>query len=121
MRSMLFTSLLLIACTGGSGSTSRPDAPAVAVTALSSCPAFVDATVMDSPSTFVPPMSTVPIGGIVKFEITAEHYVIPNPGGNTDPAFMVSRGETKCFRFGVTGTYTFVCGVHGFVGTITVQ
>ena len=98
-----------------------PDSPPVKVTALSSCPTTVAATVVDSPSTFVPKATTIAVGDVVKFEINAEHYVIPNLSTTTDPALMVARGETKCFRFGVVGTYGFACGVHGFAGTVTVQ
>jgi len=70
---------------------------------------------------FIPKASTITVGQVVKFVITAEHFVIPNTLTTTDPALMVSRGETKCFRFNVPGTYGFLCGVHSFTGTITVQ
>lgn len=99
-----------------------PDAsPPIPVVALDSCPTTVAATVMDSATTFIPRSSTISIGGVVKFEITAEHFVIPNTLTTTDPALMVKRGETKCFRFNAPGTYNFLCGVHSFPGSITVQ
>jgi len=117
--------LVLAACeTGGGGSVTvdaAPDSPPVAVVALSSCPATVDATIMDSATAFIPKMSMVPVGGVAKFVITAEHFVIPNTLTTTDSALAVSRGETKCFRFNVAGTFGFLCGVHSFTGTITVQ
>ena len=65
--------------------------------------------------------STVSIGKVVKFVITAEHFVMPNTLTTTDSALAVSRGQTKCFQFNVPGTYGFLCGVHGFTGTITVE
>ncbi len=118
--------LVLAACeTGGGGGgvtvDAAPDAPPIPVVALSSCPATVDATIMDSATAFIPKTSTVPVGGVAKFVITAEHFVIPNTLTTTDPALAVSRGETKCFRFNVAGTFGFLCGVHSFTGTITVQ
>lgn len=116
------SSIFLVACSAGSDSPPPVDAaPPIPVVALSSCPTFVDATVVDSPATFVPAMSNVPVPGIVKFTINAEHFVIPHVTKPTDPALMVSRGETKCFRFEVAGTYNFVCGVHGFVGQIIAE
>jgi plastocyanin len=116
------TLVFLIACSGG-GSSSPPmvDAPPVPVVTLASCPATVAATVEDSPTKFVPDMSTIAVGQVVKFDITAEHFVIPSLNKPTDQALMIGRGETKCFRFDVPGVYIFVCGVHGFIGNITVQ
>ena len=70
---------------------------------------------------FIPKETMINVGQDVKFVITAEHFVLPNTLTTTDQALMVSRGETKCFRFKVPGTYGFLCGVHGFTGTITVQ
>lgn len=117
--------LALAACDtgGGSGMTidAAPDVPPVPVTALSSCPSSVAATIMDSPTMFLPKETTINVGQDVKFVITAEHFVLPNTLTTTDQALMVNRGETKCFRFKVPGTYGFLCGVHGFTGTITVQ
>lgn len=76
---------------------------------------------MDSATTFIPRSTTISIGSVVKFVITAEHFVIPNTLTTTDPALMIKRGETRCFRFAVPGTYNFLCGVHSFLGSITVQ
>ncbi len=70
---------------------------------------------------FIPKATTITAKQVVKFTITAEHFVLPNTLTTTDPLLNVKRGETKCFRFDVTGTYGFLCGVHGFTGTITVQ
>lgn len=70
---------------------------------------------------FIPNAVTLSVGQVAKFVITSEHFVIPNTLTTTDPALMVKRGETKCFRFDVPGMYNFLCGVHGFTGSITVQ
>lgn len=75
---------------------------------------------MDSPTMFIPKDSTISVGEVVKFVITAEHFVLPNTLVNTDSMLMVSRGQTKCFRFGVAATYGFLCGAHGFTGSVTV-
>lgn len=114
--------LALAACSAGGDSPPPVDSPPPdPVVVLSSCPPTVDATVVDSPSSFVPAMTTVPLPGIVKFSINAEHFVIPHLTQPSDQELKVSRGETKCFRFNVAGSYSFVCGVHGFVGRIDVQ
>jgi hypothetical protein len=116
--------LVIAGCdTGGGGGTidAAPDAPPIPVETLDDCPAFVAGTVEDSPTMFIPKETTITVGQVVKFVITSEHFVIPNTLTTTDPALMVARGETKCFRFNVPGTYGFLCGVHSFTGTITVQ
>jgi plastocyanin len=106
---------------GGVVVDAAPDVPLPPVTALESCPASVAATIMDTPTMFVPKTATISVGQVVKFVITAEHFVIPNTLTTTDPALNIKRGETKCFRFDVPGTYGFLCAVHSFTGTITVQ
>lgn len=70
---------------------------------------------------FIPKTATIPAKEVVKFVITAEHFVMPNTLVTTDQALMVRRGETKCFKFNTPGTYGFLCGVHSFTGSITVQ
>lgn len=118
--------LILAGCESGEGGSTtpvdaRPDAAVIPVVALSSCPSDVAATITDSASAFIPKASTIALGDVVKFEITAEHFVLPNTLTTTDDALRVGRGETKCFRFSAAGTYGFLCGAHSFTGTITVQ
>lgn len=118
--------LVLAACeTGGGGQTvtvdAPPDVPPIPVVELSSCPPTVANTIVDSPTMFIPKTVTIPVGDVVKFTITAEHFVIPNTLTTTDDALRIGRGQTKCFRFNVPGVYGFLCGVHSFTGTITVQ
>ena len=120
-----WVALFVAACETGGGQTvsvdAAVDAPPVPVVELSSCPAVVAATIMDSPTMFIPKDSPIGVGQVAKFVITAEHFVLPNTLKTTDPALNVGRGRTICFRFNVPGTYGFLCGVHGFTGTITVQ
>jgi plastocyanin len=117
--------LLTAGCTAGTDAPATPDAapdaPPVPVVELASCPMTVASTVTDTPTMFVPTTSTIAIGQVVKFVITSEHYVIPNPLKTTDDALMVGRGQTKCFKFNVAGDYNFLCGVHSFPGNIVVQ
>jgi plastocyanin len=126
MGRFAFALLILAGCESGEGGgttpvDASPDAPVAAVVALSSCPSDVAATITDSATAFIPKASTISVGEVVKFEITAEHFVLPNTLTTTDDALRVSRGETKCFRFSVPGTYGFLCGAHSFTGTVTVQ
>lgn len=113
--------LLFAACDTGDGTTTKVDAPPPVPIEVVDCPAIVAATVQDSPTTFIPKETTIPAKEVVKFMITAEHFVLPNSLVNTDPLLMVRRGETKCFRFNTPGVWGFLCGVHSFTGTITVQ
>ena len=118
--------LLVAACeTGGGGETvqvdAAPDATVIPVVALSSCPSSVAGTVTDTPTMFVPKETTIMLHQVVKFVITSEHFVLPNTLVNTDQVLRVDRGETKCFQFNVRATFGFLCGAHGFTGTITVQ
>jgi plastocyanin len=124
MRTVLLAILLTTACDNGGGSApadAAPDAEVMPVLALDDCPDTTAASITDSATAFIPKESTISVGDVVKFVITAEHFVIPNTLTTTDPALMVSRGETKCFQFNKPGTYGFLCGVHSFTGTITVQ
>ncbi len=114
--------VVVAACDTGDGTTApKIDAPPPAPVEVVDCPAIVAATVQDSPTMFIPKATTIPAKEVVKFVITAEHFVLPNTLVTTDQLLMVRRGETKCFKFNTPGTYGFLCGVHSFTGTITVQ
>jgi plastocyanin len=122
MRPLLF--LGVAACSGGGEPATldaAPDAPQVKVVELSSCPSAIDASMIDSANAFIPDMLTVRVGGIVKISTTAEHFVIPNNATNTDPALMVGRNQSVCFRFDIAGTYGIACGAHGFAASIIVE
>lgn len=121
---ILWAALIFAAACGGGTSTpadAAPDTPVAPVELLDRCPDFVAGTVTDSSTAFIPMDTTIRAGDDVKFMITSEHIVIPNTLVMTDPALNIGRGETKCFRFHEPGTYGFLCQVHGFTGTITVQ
>jgi plastocyanin len=119
--------IALVGCSTGDGGSSPPldaradAAPIANVVELASCPATVKATIMDSPTAFFPNAATVSAGEVVRFDITAEHFVLPNTLVATDDVLRVGRGETKCFQFNTPGTYGFLCGVHSFTGVITVE
>jgi plastocyanin len=126
MRCTWIVMLVAAGCETGGGDSVAADAapdspPPAAVVAMSSCPSTVATTITDTPTAFVPKDSTIARGDVAKFVITSEHYVIPNPLKTTDDALMVSRGQTKCFKFNTPGTYNFLCGVHSFPGSVTVQ
>ena len=118
--------LALAGCTTGS----TPSTPAIdaqpadappAVMLLAKCPDSVAGTIQDSPTMFIPKETTISVGQVVKFIITAEHFVIPNTLTTTDDALRIGYGQTKCFQFNTPGVFGFLCGVHSFTGTITVQ
>jgi len=124
MRVAWVAIIFAAACGNGGSSTpadTAPDTPIIPVELLDRCPDFVAGTVTDSSVAFIPMNTTIRAGDDVKFMITSEHIVIPNTLVMTDPALNIGRGETKCFRFHQPGTYGFLCQVHGFTGTITVQ
>lgn len=83
------------------------------------------ATVTSLAARFDPENTTITMGQIVKMvaESTGsdDHNIMPALSGNTDPALVVPVGQTKCFRFTATGTFGFRCGIHSFIGTITVN
>lgn len=122
------TLLITLAACSDSGSNS-PDAakpvdaiPATVIEEM--CPATVPLTV-DVPDgslsyKFTPATPQISIGGIVKFTTHLEHNVVPNLT-MSDPGLVVDFNKTKCLRFTHSGTFSFHCGPHSFVGTITVQ
>ena len=129
MRSSLALSFMLAACGGSDPSTpdAQTDAAAGSVKAVA-CPATVPLTV-DAPDgqstmfTFTPAgPAPILVGGIVKFTMHTEHNVVPDPTATkTDPGLKVNQNATTCLEFTQTGTFGFLCGIHGFKGAITVQ
>jgi plastocyanin len=130
MRSLPVLLISLAACSD-SGSTAadarQSDGPGGSVVAVT-CPATVPLTVdaadgQSSTFTLTPPGTTpVPLGGIVKFTMHAEHNVVPDPAAaKTDAGLKVNQNETKCLQFTQTGTFGFMCSIHGFKASITVM
>lgn len=119
--------LLVLAACGDPGGSNAPDAgldaPMPAVKAVT-CPASPAATITTTAGSFSPPSTTIGLGQIVKFTTMADHKIGPFPGGDlsvTDPALVVPELQTKCFRFDRTGTFKFICSVHFYLGTLTVN
>ena len=126
VRSVLAISLLTLAACGGDDGNDMPDgAPkdSSSPTVMEvTCPATPAATFRTLASTFDPTTATISRGGIVKFETTTDHPVIPaRDGVMTDTGIMVGENRTKCLTFTATGTFRFVCGVHNYLGVITVN
>jgi len=114
---------VLVAACGGS--TGGDDVPAdtsggVRVEAVSPCTGE-SATVNTLATRFDPATVTVTAGQVVKFVNDVGHDIKPALSGDTDDALAIPEGQTKCFRFNVTGSFGFRCSIHGFVGSVTVQ
>ncbi|MFN0250317.1 MAG: hypothetical protein ACKV2T_25790 [Kofleriaceae bacterium] len=128
---VIVVSMLLVAC-GDDGGTGMPpvdsggsnvDSMAAKVVAVA-CPATPAATVTttNAEDRYVPMNTTISVGGIVRFVMSTNHNLEPNPiAPMSDPATRVDYGETKCLRFDAAGTYGIYCATHSFAGTITVQ
>ena len=128
MTRLALAAVLLAACGGDDGGTT-PDA-AISIDGNANgvvdvtCPATVDAMVvtMNGSNTFMPMTSTISVNGIVKFVMSSDHSVVPNPIATmTDSGLQVGFSETKFLKFTQTGTFGFMCNPHGFVGTVTVN
>jgi plastocyanin len=121
-----FAALALAACGGGVGDDDAPmdTAQQASVMVVTPC-AGENATIVSLASRFDPMSVTITMGQIVKLvaEPTGSepHDIMPALTGTTDPALVVPRGETRCFRFTAPGTYNFRCAVHGFLGSVVVN
>jgi plastocyanin len=120
---------LLIPLAACGGSSSNPDAASQIDGAPPSvrtvtCPPGVVPTVTTSDgntTSYSPASTTISTGGIVKFMMSSLHNVAPNPIRASDPGLQVGFGATVCLEFDKAGTYSFICTVHSFAGTIVVQ
>jgi len=127
VRSLLAISVLaLTACGGGDDGGGTPDAARVdaptATVVTVTCPATVAETITTQALSFDKPNVTISRGAIVKFVSTSTHPIGPFPGGQmTDPGIIVPEGQTRCLMFTATGTFKFICTVHSYLGTITVN
>lgn len=125
--SLVLSLLALSACGGGDDNGGMPDA-AVQVDAPAStvmevtCPAQPATTFATQATAFSPSTATITAGQIVKFVSTATHPIGPLPGSTeTDPGISVAEGQTKCLKFMTAGTFKFICKVHSYLGTLTVN
>ena len=129
MKHLAYAFVLLAAC-GDDGGTTTPDAPktidapAASVTEVNCTGITPAAMVMttDANFSFMPMMTTITVGQVVKFTTSLSHNVVPNPAAaKTDPGLAVGFNKTACLKFAAAGTFGFMCGPHGFVGTVTVN
>jgi plastocyanin len=114
---------VLAACGDDGGTTTPMDAPPVTTTVsqVNPCPATVDATVITTGANmYMPMMTTITQGQVVKFTMNAAHDVAPL-NAQSEAALAVPLGAERCFRFTAAKTHTFKCTPHGFTGTIVVN
>ncbi len=129
MKPLPLLCLLLAACGDDGGTMTQVDAPAgvdapTATVMKVTCPALVAATVTttDASFSYSPMATTITAGSVVKFNTSSSHDVKPNPiAPKTDPGLNVGFNEMACLQFTATGTFGFVCSLHSFAGTITVN
>ena len=127
VRSLLTISVLTLAACGDDGGDgpvdARPGIDARAATVMTvTCPSTAVPTITTQATSFDMSMLTITRGSTVKFISTATHPVGPFPGGQmTDPGIVVPEGQTRCLMFTATGTFKFICTVHSYAGTITVN
>lgn len=94
--------------------------PAASIVRVDPCPATPDATVITmSANMYMPMATTITQGQVVKFTMNAAHDVAPLSASST--GLVVPLGGERCYRFTMTGNYTFKCTPHGFTGSITVN
>jgi plastocyanin len=117
---------LIVAACGSSGS-STPDAPTVdapppTVRTVTCPPGDMPMVTTSNGVLAFDPMTTgISVAGIVKFAMSSEHNVGPDPGLPSDSGLRVPFGQTVCLEFDKAGTFHFICTLHVFKGTIIVQ
>jgi plastocyanin len=130
MRVCTSLACLILAACSSSGSSMTPDAASMTDAAggpsvrTVTCPPGDMPTVTtadNNDTSYAPSSTTISVHGIVKFVMSSSHNVAPNPLKTTDPGLMVDYGKTACLEFDKTGTFSFLCSTHSFVGTIVVQ
>ncbi len=98
-----------------------PDAEPSSVVEVT-CPGSPDATVTAPSFSFtIVPDATIPVNGIVRFEMPGSHSVVSGTVASPTTEFPVGFNETKCFQFTEAGSYPFYCNPHQFTATLTVQ
>ena len=123
----LLAMLITFAACGGSDNPANPDAaidgPGPSVRTVT-CPPGQQPTVTatdGNDTTYMPPSTTISVGGLVKFVMPPTHNVAPNSIRPSDPGIHVDFGKTACLEFSKAGTFSFICTSHSFAGTIVVQ
>ena len=118
MRLPLALSVLLAttACGGDDGGGTAVDAPSSTVARVQCGGATIAGTVTAFGFAFTPMATTISVGQVVQFMMSATHNAISDEG-----LFTADFNATVCYRFDAARTYPFHCGPHGFTGTIVVQ
>ncbi|HWO20680.1 MAG TPA: hypothetical protein VNO30_18060 [Kofleriaceae bacterium] len=128
VRSLLAISALALTACGGGDEGAKPDAPkpvdAQGATVMTvTCPATVANTITTQAISFDKPNVTIARDEIVKFVSTPTHPIGPFRGdaSMTDPGIVVPENQTRCLKFTAAGTFKYICTVHFYLGTITVN
>jgi plastocyanin len=120
MVAAMWRACLLAICLVACGSDNKTvDSPTSSTVQTVDCASVTaDATVTTSGSMYSPMATTVSVGQVVKFVMIAGsgHNVTSSTANLTDDF-----GMTACKKFTAAGTFSFMCSVHGFMGTVTVQ
>ncbi len=101
---------------------SNVDAPPATTRVMEvTCPTTPDKSIQTMNFAFSPNAVTIPVGGVVKFTLEAQHNLGPL-APTTDAALSAGFGATKCFKFSAADAYHYKCVMHpSMTGTITVQ
>lgn len=113
----------LAACSSGSDAPAdaASDAPpAPRVEELDPCPANVAVEIKEvalagGQFKFDPNPATIRAGGVVKFNLNAQH------NASAPKIFTTDYGRPSCYRFNNKETITFHCQAHGFVGQLVIE
>ena len=83
--------------------------------------AGVDATIRGSGTSWNPTRVTIGTGGTVRWRSTSGTHTVTAYGGGWSKDTRIESGESTRKTFNSTGTYKFVCTLHGNVsgGTCT--
>jgi len=121
IRTSLALMIALAACSSSSSNT--PDSNTATVMAVTCPPGATLPTIATDENTnaFTPSTTSIGVGEIVKFAMSASHNVAPDPHKATDAGLVVGLGATACLMFTKAGTFNFECGIHLFEGAVTVQ
>jgi plastocyanin len=103
----------------GSDPASPADAAHSSTVKTVSCDGLTpDLEVVTVGNSFSPMTMTVPINGVVRWTLPAQHNVASTM---MDSGLAVDFGQTMCLKFTQAGTFDYQCTRHGFMGTVTVQ
>ena len=116
VRRLVALLALSYVCAGCTPETSiRTDAANTIVKTVDCDAVTPTVTVMTLGLAYDPTPTSVPVGGIVKFVLPAQHNVTSATSG-----LFVPFGATMCLQFPEVGTYDFHCERHNFSGQVTV-